>query len=100
MACVPPGKAEIKLFVDFEKGQINKLGIKVEGKELTHKIVNQAKPDAVIVANGARPIVPPCRVWKNEMWLLPGRCSGEKRFPRARWSSWVVGKLVLRRRST
>ncbi|MFC1982646.1 FAD-dependent oxidoreductase, partial [Chloroflexota bacterium] len=58
IAGVPPGKAEIKLLLDFEKNQINKLGVKVEEKALTTEIVSQAKPDAVIVATGARPIVP------------------------------------------
>ncbi|MFC1929427.1 FAD-dependent oxidoreductase [Chloroflexota bacterium] len=58
MAGVPPGKAEIKLLLDFEKKQINKLGVKVEEKALTPEIVSQAKPDAVIVATGAQPTVP------------------------------------------
>jgi len=58
LAAVPPGKAEIKLLLDFEKNQIDKLGVKVEKKALTPEIVSQAKPDAVIVATGARPIVP------------------------------------------
>jgi len=58
LACVPPGKAEIKLFADFEREQINKLGVKVETRALTPEIVKQAKPDAVVVASGAQPIVP------------------------------------------
>ncbi len=58
IASVPPGKAEIKLLLDFEKNQINKLGVKVEKRALTSEIVSQAKPDAVIVATGAQPIVP------------------------------------------
>jgi len=58
LACVPPGKEDIKLFLDFEKKQLDKLGIKIEHKTLTPEIVLQEKPDAVIVAIGARPLVP------------------------------------------
>lgn len=57
LACVPPGKAEIKLFLDFEKAQISKLGVKVEHKALTCETVKQARPDAVVVATGAQPIM-------------------------------------------
>jgi len=58
LACIPPGKDDIKLFLDFEKKQLDKLGIKIEYKTLTPEIVLQEKPDAVIVAIGAQPLVP------------------------------------------
>ena len=58
LACIPPGKDDIKLFLDFEKKQLDKLGTKIEYKTLTPEIVLQEKPDAVIVATGAQPLVP------------------------------------------
>lgn len=58
LACAPPGKAEIKLFLDFEERQLNQLGVKIENRELTPEVVMQEKPDAVIVATGAQPLVP------------------------------------------
>lgn len=58
LACIPPGKSEVKLLLDFEKGQLNNLGVKIENKELTLETVNKEKPDAVIVATGAHPIRP------------------------------------------
>lgn len=58
LACIPPGKDDIKLFLGFEKKQLDKLGTKIEYKTLTPEIVLQEKPDAVIVATGAQPLVP------------------------------------------
>lgn len=58
LACAPPGKAEMKLFLDFEQSQLNQLGVRIESRELTPEVVKQGKPDAVIVACGARPVVP------------------------------------------
>lgn len=59
LACVPPGKNDFRLFLDFEERQLNKLGVKVEYKALTPEIVAQGKPDAIIVASGAQPFLPP-----------------------------------------
>jgi 2,4-dienoyl-CoA reductase-like NADH-dependent reductase (Old Yellow Enzyme family)/thioredoxin reductase len=59
LACVPPGKNDFRLFLDFEGKQLNKLGVKVEYKALTPEIVSQEKPDAIIVASGAQPFLPP-----------------------------------------
>jgi 2,4-dienoyl-CoA reductase-like NADH-dependent reductase (Old Yellow Enzyme family)/thioredoxin reductase len=58
LACIPPGKAEVRIFLDFEERQINQLGVKVENQELTPEAVKEGKPDAVVVATGARPLVP------------------------------------------
>lgn len=58
MASIPPGKDDMKSFLDFEERQLNKLGVQVEDRVLTPEIVSKEKPDAVIVATGARPIVP------------------------------------------
>jgi len=56
LACIPPGKDEIRLFHDFEQEQLDKLGVKIENRELTLEIVQREKPDAVIVATGAVPL--------------------------------------------
>jgi len=58
LASVPPGKDEMKLFLNFERGQLEKLGVKLESRELDVEIVRQANPHAVIVATGASPIQP------------------------------------------
>jgi 2,4-dienoyl-CoA reductase-like NADH-dependent reductase (Old Yellow Enzyme family)/thioredoxin reductase len=66
LACVPPGKQEIKLLVDFEIEQMKKLGVKVEHRELTPEIVGKEKPDAVIVATGSHPKEPEFDVHKHK----------------------------------
>lgn len=58
MACRLPGKDEYGLFLDYEKKQLRKLGIKIENRELNREIINKEKPDAVIVATGAVPRKP------------------------------------------
>ncbi len=58
LACLPPGKDEFVMFLDFEKGQLEKLGVSVVNSELTPEIVADEKPDAVIIATGARPLKP------------------------------------------
>jgi 2,4-dienoyl-CoA reductase (NADPH2) len=55
IACIPPGKSEIALFVDFEQEQLKRLGVRIEHRELNQEIVIQERPDAVIVATGAHP---------------------------------------------
>jgi 2,4-dienoyl-CoA reductase (NADPH2) len=55
IASIPPGKKEISLFVDYEREQLKRLGVKIRYRELSREIVSRQKPDAVIVATGARP---------------------------------------------
>jgi NADPH-dependent 2,4-dienoyl-CoA reductase/sulfur reductase-like enzyme len=67
LACIPPGKEDMRLFLDFEKRQLLKLGVRVEDhKALTHKVISREKPDAVIVATGARPYIPSIPGVENE----------------------------------
>ena len=57
LASVPPGKGEIKNLMNYLVGQIRKLGVKIElGKEVTPEIVENLKPDVVIVATGCKPV--------------------------------------------
>jgi len=66
LAVIPPGKEEMKLAIDFGVTELNRLGIQIIGKELTPEIVRQEKPDVVIVAIGAHPILPEIRGVKNK----------------------------------
>jgi 2,4-dienoyl-CoA reductase-like NADH-dependent reductase (Old Yellow Enzyme family)/thioredoxin reductase len=58
-ASVPDFKEDLRNYKDWLIGQIKKLGIKIElGKELTSQIVDDVKPDAMIVATGSTPCYP------------------------------------------
>ena len=59
VAVLPPHKEELGNLTNYLAGQMKKLGVKVRlGEEVTVKTVEELKPDAVIVASGAVPIVP------------------------------------------
>jgi pyruvate/2-oxoglutarate dehydrogenase complex dihydrolipoamide dehydrogenase (E3) component len=58
-AAKPPGKDKLLWFRDYEKTQIKKLRVKVElGVEVTPQLVTNMKPDVVILAIGAEPLIP------------------------------------------
>lgn len=58
IAYVPPAKEDIKLLLDYEKVQMELLKVNIKNEELTTDKVKQGKPDAVVVATGARPVWP------------------------------------------
>ena len=59
VAILPPHKEELGYLTTYLIGQMEKLGVKVRiGEEVTVKTVEELKPDVVIVATGATPIVP------------------------------------------
>ena len=59
LAAIPPYKAEINKFTSFLTTQVEKLGVRVElNKPVTRALVEDLKPDAVILATGARPLIP------------------------------------------
>jgi len=59
LASAPSFKKEIAGFVQYLVSEVERLGVNVElGKEVTSELVEQLKPDAVIVATGAIPCVP------------------------------------------
>lgn len=59
LASVPPHMQEISQLIKYLSRQVEKAGVKVElGKEVTPELVEEMKPDAVIVATGASPLVP------------------------------------------
>jgi 2,4-dienoyl-CoA reductase-like NADH-dependent reductase (Old Yellow Enzyme family)/thioredoxin reductase len=59
LAAVPPSKGELTGFTLWQKTQLEKLGVHVHlNTELNENIVENERPDAVIIATGAKPFVP------------------------------------------
>lgn len=59
IACVPPGKEEMRNPINYLSTQIKKLGVKVVmEKEVTADVVKKEKPDVVIVATGCSQFLP------------------------------------------
>lgn len=57
LASIPPRKQEIAPFVRYLAHQLDRLGVKVElGAELSPSLAADARPDAVVVATGSRPL--------------------------------------------
>lgn len=60
LACVGPFKQEFSLAVKWLFNQMEQLGVHVElNTEVTPELVQKVHPDAVILATGARPTLPP-----------------------------------------
>lgn len=58
-AVLPPYKEEWNTFIKYLRTQLRKLRVNVKlNEECTVRIVDEAKPDALIVATGAIPLVP------------------------------------------
>ena len=84
-ASVPQFKRPIKDQVEYLENQIKKLGVKIElGKEATPGLVKELKPEVVILATGASPLIPEVPGAKGEKVatasdiLLGKREAGEK----------------------
>lgn len=59
IAVLPPHKEELAGLTSYLAGQMKKLGVTVElGQKVDATFVEKAKPDVVVVATGATPIVP------------------------------------------
>lgn len=59
LASVAPFKNKINWMTDWLVTQINKFGVKVKmGKKVDAKTMEAEKPDALIIATGAEPIIP------------------------------------------
>jgi len=59
IACVPPSKQELTLWTKYLAIQAEKAGVKVElGIEVTPALVDELKPDVVIIATGGYPVIP------------------------------------------
>jgi len=59
LAIVPPMKQELSKIIKYLSGQVDKVGVCVElNTEVTSKLVDEVKPDVVIVATGGKPLIP------------------------------------------
>ncbi len=59
LAAIPPSKEEFNSFILWQKTQLEKLNVNIHlGTEFNEKIVEEIKPDALIVATGSIPFVP------------------------------------------
>lgn len=60
IAALPPHKTELLTFVGWQKHELGKLGVDIRyNTELTKKMVQEGCPDAVIIATGCKPFIPP-----------------------------------------
>ncbi|MBE9470236.1 MAG: FAD-dependent oxidoreductase [Chloroflexi bacterium] len=59
LASIPPYKEVLETFANYQRTQLSRVGVKVElGQEVRAALVDEAKPDAVILATGMRLLVP------------------------------------------
>ena len=59
LASVPPAKQEMSKFIKYLNTQIHKAGVNLHlNTEVTPEMVDQLRPDAVIMATGGEPITP------------------------------------------
>ena len=59
LASIPPRKQEIAAYLRYLTHEVERLGVKIAlGQELTPSLVSDARPDAVVVATGSRPLEP------------------------------------------
>ena len=68
VAAVPPGKDKLNYILEYYPNQLEKNGVKIElGKEVDEKLVQEVKPDALVIAIGGEPFMPdiPCMSVKN-----------------------------------
>ncbi len=62
LAAAPPGRGEFLTFVRYLEKQLLKLGVQIQtGSEATASSVELEKPDVVVIATGAKPILPDIR---------------------------------------
>ncbi len=59
LASVPPEKGEVAKKIGYLSHELERLGVKVVlGKELTPRMIETGRPDAVVLATGASPSIP------------------------------------------
>ncbi len=60
MAAIPPCKTEHNTLTIWQKNQLSKLGVKIcLNTEVTEALIEEEKPDGIIIATGAVPVTPP-----------------------------------------
>ncbi len=84
LASKPPHKQDHLLLLRYLVGQLDKLGVEWKcGTKVTIALVKEVKPDVVLVATGAKPLVPPIPGVGNQevmtAWdVLGGRVVGRR----------------------
>ncbi len=59
IACVPPFMQEVSLLIKYLSREVQKAGVEVVvGQEVTPELIDELKPDVVVVATGATPLIP------------------------------------------
>jgi len=59
LSAIPPTREEFRNIPRYFGRQLNKLGVKVMlGREVSPELISQERPDAVVVATGAEPVIP------------------------------------------
>lgn len=70
-ASIPPHKERIGNLIRYLETQVRKLGVKVElGREVTPEVTAEVRPDIVLIATGATPIIPDIPGARKKPWLL------------------------------
>lgn len=60
LALVPPRKERLRPLLDYLLRAVREVGVRVElSREVTQKMIDREQPDAVILATGATPLLPP-----------------------------------------
>ncbi len=66
-ASVPDFKKDYRRLIEYQSTQLKKLGVTVElGKEATPALIRKMKPDVVLIATGAAPLIPDIPGIKSE----------------------------------
>jgi len=82
IAAIPPHKQDIAVALKYSITQARKSGVKIEtGKEITAQAIEKSKPDAVIIATGGKPAVPPIPGVKNPRVITAWDVLAGKAFP-------------------
>lgn len=59
IACKPPYKAELRDLINYYETMLRKYGVKLMlGRELDDSVIDEVKPEVIIAAMGAKPIIP------------------------------------------
>lgn len=62
IAAVPPFKAEVNDLTEFLISRVRALGVEIKlSEEITESRLKEISPDAVVLATGSKPIVPPIK---------------------------------------
>ena len=79
LAIVPPKKDELKNIIEYLPHRLEQLKVKVElGKKATPEAVSEFSPDAVILAVGAKPLIPKINgIEKRKVVTFSEALSGE-----------------------